>query len=167
MSGQDRLPFVQFELAGTVGLEQGRYLGSDPERVLVVIVAGAPAPPRRRIGRVRPKDADPDAGAPTVPLTTVTVVRPDPLGDEPGAERWLGELRDDPDAMAEEVRDAVVFVNGALHAHRAAVLDPALSRRLASKGFTQLIDLAKTDASFPGLGLGVTRTYSGPAAGDT
>ena len=55
------------------------------------------------------------------------MVRPDPLGGEPGAERWLGELRDDPDAMAEEVRDAVVFVNGALHAHRAAVLDPDLA----------------------------------------
>jgi NitT/TauT family transport system substrate-binding protein len=41
----------------------------------------------------------------------------------------------------------------------AAVLDPALSRRLASKGFTQLIDLAKTNAAFPGLGVGVTRTY--------
>ena len=87
MSGQDRLPFVQFELAGTVGLEQGRYLGSDPERVLVVSVAGAPTPPRRRLGRVKPKDADRDADPPTVPLTTLTVVRPDPLGDEPGAER--------------------------------------------------------------------------------
>lgn len=127
MSGQDRLPFVQFELAGTVGLEQGRYLGSDPERVLVVTVAGAPMPPRRRLGRVKPKDAEPDADPPTVPLTTLTVVRPDPLGDEPGAERWLGELRDEPDATAEEVRDAVVFVNGALHAHRAAVLDPDLA----------------------------------------
>ena len=126
MSGQDRLPFVQFELAGTVGLEQGRYLGSDPERVLVVTVAGAPTPPRRRLGRVKPRTPTPTP-TPTVPLTTLTVVRPDPLGGEPGAERWLGELRDDPDAMAEEVRDAVVFVNGALHAHRAAVLDPDLA----------------------------------------
>jgi NitT/TauT family transport system substrate-binding protein len=41
----------------------------------------------------------------------------------------------------------------------AAVLDPALSRRLTSKGFSQLVDLAKTDASFPGLGVGVTRGY--------
>ena len=32
-------PFVQFEVAGTVGLEEGRYLGRDPERVLVVRVA--------------------------------------------------------------------------------------------------------------------------------
>ena len=54
-----------------------------------------------------------------------------------------------------------VTIGHALEAGRidAAVLDPALSRRLASKGFTQLVDLAKTDASFPGLGLGVTRAY--------
>jgi ABC-type nitrate/sulfonate/bicarbonate transport system substrate-binding protein len=54
-----------------------------------------------------------------------------------------------------------VTIGHALEAGRidAAVLDPALSRRLASKGFTQLLDLAKTDASFPGLGLGVTRAY--------
>ena len=50
-----------------------------------------------------------------------------------------------------------VTIGHALEAGRidAAVLDPALSRRLASKGFTQLVDLAKTDASFPGLGLGL------------
>jgi NitT/TauT family transport system substrate-binding protein len=54
-----------------------------------------------------------------------------------------------------------VIIGQALEAGRidAAVLDPALSRRLTSKGFTQLIDLAKTDASFPGLGVGVTRAY--------
>jgi len=39
----------------------------------------------------------------------------------------------------------------------AAVLDPALSRQLAGKGFTLLVDLAKTNATFPGLGVGVTR----------
>ena len=41
----------------------------------------------------------------------------------------------------------------------AAVLDPILSRRLASKGFPILTDLSQTDVSFPGLGLGVTRAY--------
>lgn len=41
----------------------------------------------------------------------------------------------------------------------AAVLDPALSQRLANRGFTQLVDLAKTNATFPGLGIGVTRAY--------
>lgn len=58
------------------------------------------------------------------------------------------------------IGDAVI-IGHALEAGRidAAVLDPALSRRLTNKGFSQLVDLAKTDASFPGLGLGITRTY--------
>jgi NitT/TauT family transport system substrate-binding protein len=41
----------------------------------------------------------------------------------------------------------------------AAVLDPPLSRRLTAKGFSQLVDLAKTNSSFPGLGVGVTGSY--------
>lgn len=40
-----------------------------------------------------------------------------------------------------------------------AALEPALSRRLAAKGFSVLTDLSQTNASFPGLGLGVTRNY--------
>ena len=127
MSGQDRLPFVQFELAGTVGLDDGRYLGRDPERVLVVRIAGAPAPPRHRIGRAKPKRADPEAAAPTVPLTTLTTIRPRPLGDQAAAERWLRALRDEPEAIAAELADALGFVNGAIHAQRTAVLDPALA----------------------------------------
>jgi len=41
----------------------------------------------------------------------------------------------------------------------AAVLDPVSSRQLGNKGFTLLVDLLKPDVFFPGLGLGVTRTY--------
>ena len=54
-----------------------------------------------------------------------------------------------------------VTIGHSLEAGRidAAVLDPPLSRRLTSKGFSQLVDLAKTNASFPGLGVGVTRNY--------
>ncbi|HEV8724735.1 MAG TPA: ABC transporter substrate-binding protein [Candidatus Binatia bacterium] len=54
-----------------------------------------------------------------------------------------------------------VTIGHALEAGRidAAVLDPALSQRLTSKGFLQLVDLAKTNATFPGLGVGVTRAY--------
>ncbi|MGH7852048.1 MAG: ABC transporter substrate-binding protein [Candidatus Binatia bacterium] len=54
-----------------------------------------------------------------------------------------------------------VVITQALEAGRidAAVLDPTLSRRLTAKGFSQLVDLAKTNATFPGLGLGVTRSY--------
>ncbi len=149
MSGQDRLPFVQFELAGTVGLEQGRYLGRDPERVLVVIVAGAPAPPRRRLGRAKPTDADPAAEPPTVPLTTLTAIRPRSLGNRAAAESWLARVRDDPEAIGAELAEALAFVNGAVHAHRAAVLDPdladvsaahALAVRIGFGGGEQLAD---------------------------
>src|SRR5687768_518516 len=54
-----------------------------------------------------------------------------------------------------------VTIGHALEAGRidAAVLDPTLSQRLMNKGFTQLVDLAKTSAIFPGLGVGVTRAY--------
>jgi NitT/TauT family transport system substrate-binding protein len=54
-----------------------------------------------------------------------------------------------------------VTIGHSLEAGRidAAVLDPTLSQRLTSKGFSQLVDLAKTNATFPGLGVGVTRSY--------
>ncbi|MGH2985512.1 MAG: hypothetical protein ACRDLO_02350, partial [Solirubrobacterales bacterium] len=155
MRGQDRLPFVQFELAGTVGLDEGRYLGRDPERVLVVGIAGAPAPPRRRIGRAKPKRADPEAAAATVPLTTLTAIRPCPLGDQAAAELWLGALRDDPEAIAAELADALGFINGAVHAQRTAVLDPsladvaaehALAVRIGFGGGEQLAEGRFTDA---------------------
>jgi NitT/TauT family transport system substrate-binding protein len=41
----------------------------------------------------------------------------------------------------------------------AAVLDPVLSRQLSGKGFLILVDLFKTNVNFPGLGVGVTRSY--------
>lgn len=41
----------------------------------------------------------------------------------------------------------------------AAVLDPVLSRGLANKGFSLLLDLFEAKVLFPGLGLGVTRAY--------
>jgi ABC-type nitrate/sulfonate/bicarbonate transport system substrate-binding protein len=41
----------------------------------------------------------------------------------------------------------------------AVVLDPVLSRNLATKGFSLLLDLFQAQVSFPGLGLGATRAY--------
>jgi hypothetical protein len=110
-----------------VGLEDGRYLGRDPERVLVVRVADAPPRPRRRLGRTKPRDADPSGEPPLVPRTTLTVIRPESLGEPRDAEAWLAGLRDDREALAEEVAGAVELVNLAVHAHRAATLDPALA----------------------------------------
>lgn len=89
-------------------------------------VAGAPPPPRRRIGRAKPKDADPGA-ATTVPLTTLTAVRPDDLGTEERAEAWLAEVRDDDDALGAEIDRAIALINRAVHAHRAATLDTQIA----------------------------------------
>lgn len=41
----------------------------------------------------------------------------------------------------------------------AAVLDPALSRSLVSKGFSLVVDLAQENVFFPGLGFGATQAY--------
>ena len=41
----------------------------------------------------------------------------------------------------------------------AVVLDPVLSRGLASKGFSLLLDLLQANVFFPGLGLGATQVY--------
>lgn len=96
------------------------------ERVLVVAVAGAPAPPRRRLGRTKPKRAHPGSDPATVPLTTLTVIRPEPLADADAAQRWLADLRRDPDLLAAELAPALALVNRAIHVHRATVLDPNL-----------------------------------------
>jgi hypothetical protein len=91
----------------------------------VVTVAGAPEPPRRRFGRAKPRLADPAAES-TVPLTTLTVIKPQRLGSDEEAEGWLERLRDDDDEMRGELAGALGLVNRAVHAHRTAVLDPHL-----------------------------------------
>src|SRR5262249_24418679 len=70
--------FAQLDSAGALPLADGRYLarGNDPaegESVLVVrALSTAPAPGRRRR---RPRQADPESGPSTLPLTRVTAVR--------------------------------------------------------------------------------------------
>ena len=111
-----------------MGLDEGRYLGRDPERVLVVTITDAPPRPRRRIGRAKPKDADPGADPQPVPVTTLTAIRAEEdLGDESAAAAWLAALRDDPEAIATELSAALLLINLAVHAHRAAALDPQLA----------------------------------------
>jgi len=69
----------------------------------------------------------------------------------------------------EPKRDNITFIQTgdpvttahALEAGRidGAALEPALSRRLAAKGFTTLTDLSQSNVAFPGLGLGVAKNY--------
>lgn len=104
--------------------------------MLVVRVDGAPPPPRRRIGRQRPREADRSRDQVTVPLTSLTVIRPDDLGDERAAETWLAEARDDRDAIDAEIAGALELINAAVHAHRAAALDPAIADVAAHAALT-------------------------------
>lgn len=128
MTEAERFPFVQLELAGSIGLADGRYLahaeGDRAEHVLVVRTRDPVPLPRRRFRASRPRAVEPDAGDPTPPLTTLTIVRPDSLGERAAANGWLAKLRADPEAVEAEVRSALVQLNRAVHAHRAAALDP-------------------------------------------
>jgi hypothetical protein len=123
-----RFRFVQLDVPGLLGLDEGRYLvrgEGDSKSVMVVQAFGAPAPPRGRIRRSpRAREADPDAEAAEIPLTRLTIVLADePLGDRADAERWLEEaVSEDPDAL---VAEAVEVANRALHAHGVASWDPS------------------------------------------
>ena len=95
--------------------------------MLVVAVDGAAPPPRRRLGRPRPRAARAGAEPATAPLTTLTVIRPEPLPDADAAQGWLAGLRRDPDLIEAELAPALALVNLAVHVHRATVLDPNLA----------------------------------------
>jgi hypothetical protein len=117
------IPFVQLEMAGALGLPEGRYRSaeSDGERVLIVQQLGAPRPARR--GRRRPRAVDP--GDPEdVPVTRLTVAGAERFGDRGEAEGWLERTAGSAESRAAVVRAATATVNGALSALRAAARDP-------------------------------------------
>jgi len=114
-----RFGFVQWEFAGRLGPEPGRYVvrrfaGDDVRHVLVLTGAAAP---RRTWGRRRVRRAEP--GPRPVDVTRATVIEAQPLAD---AEAWLaaavGPRRD-------EVVDAALAVLArAVAAQRVAAADP-------------------------------------------
>jgi hypothetical protein len=116
------IPFVQLEMAGALGLPEGRYrsVEQEGERVLIVQELGAPRP---KAGRRRPKPADP-ADPDQVPVTRLTVAGAERFERREGAADWLREVAGDAGARAAEVRAATRTVNRALSALRAAARDP-------------------------------------------
>jgi hypothetical protein len=119
---------VQFDLAGTLAVPDGRYLARNGEgeaerRVLVVETLSTPPPPRRR--RRRPKRADPDADLSPLPLTRVTAVRAqEPFESPAEAERWLELAVAEEDSIDVAVAEGIGLLNRALHAQAAATADP-------------------------------------------
>jgi len=114
---------VQWEFAGRLGPEPGRYVirryaGDDPRHV--VVIGDLEAPRRRRLGRRRPRRAEPGAGPAPVEVTRATVITTDPLR-EGGAEAWLEQAVRDRDGT---VGAALSLLNRTIQGHRLAAADP-------------------------------------------
>jgi hypothetical protein len=106
-----------------LGPHDGRYLrrqapDAEPERVVVLRTLGVP--PRRLLGRRRPKAAD-DAEPVPVPTSRATIVRALPFDGVDEADAWLAAVRS---ASDEAVATATRELNFVLRSHRAAAADP-------------------------------------------
>jgi hypothetical protein len=113
-----RFGFVQWEFAGRLGPEPGRYVvrrfaGDDVRHVLVLTGASAP---RRRWGRRRPRRTEP--GPRPVDVTRATVIQATPLAD---AEAWLAEALGP--RREEVVEEALAVLARAVAAQRVAAAD--------------------------------------------
>jgi hypothetical protein len=122
--------FVQLDVPGRLGLDDGRYLVRTPggeadenETVLVVQTVGAPPAGRRRRSRRRARRADPDDGPPEVPITRLTVI-PARTQSHDEAKRELDLFSGDAAAAEEAILDGLREANRVVRAHRIANQDP-------------------------------------------
>lgn len=123
-----RFRFVQLDVPGRLGLDDGRYLlregeGEREETVLVVQTLGAPAQARRPRRRHHRRRAEAGGGPPEVPLTRVTVVTAAASEAEAAADELERTARD-AEAAEAVVAAALRAVNKTLRAHRIATRDP-------------------------------------------
>ena len=115
-----RFGFVQWEFAGRLGPDPGRYVvrrfaGDDVRHV--VVIGGFDAP--RRLRR-RARRADP--GPSSVELTRATVIDATPLGELESADAWLERATG---GEAERVTgEALELLNRTVAGHRVASADP-------------------------------------------
>jgi hypothetical protein len=126
-----RASFVQLELAGKIGLPEGRYLVREDDTERVLIVQELEAPRQRRRGRRRARPVEP--GEPEqVPVTRVTVTGGSIENAEEGS-AWLKEALRDREQGSRELRDATRILNRALSALRAEARDPLVQEIGATK----------------------------------
>ncbi len=116
---------MQFDLPGTIGVPDGRYLAREDgaERVLVIETLGAPPPPRRR--RRRPQEVEAGTDPDSVALTRITAIRAhEPFDSEADAAEWLEGAVASEDSIDTAVDEGLDLLNRALHAQAAASADP-------------------------------------------
>ena len=113
---------------GRSGSTTAATCARDPERVLVVRVADAPPPPRRRLRRRKPQGRRPERRAPDRPADDADRdPRPSRSASEAAAEAGWPSCAATPTRSRPSSPAPLALVNRALHAHRAATLDPALA----------------------------------------
>ncbi len=124
--------FVQLDFAGTLSLADGRYLERDEGRERVLVLTTLGAEPREHRRRRRPKGAEAEPAAATLPLTRVTAVRAFAELDAAEADEWLRHSSEDEEAADAIVAEAMALLNRALHAQRLAAGEPH-SRELTAE----------------------------------
>jgi len=132
---------VQWEFAGRLGPEAGRYVvrrfaGDDPRHV--VVIGGLEAPRRRRrtfAARARTREAEPGSGVAPVEVTRATVISTDPLPED-GARAWLEEAVGDSEAA---VGAALALLNRTIHGHRLSAGDAYVSEVRAEQALATRI----------------------------
>ncbi len=130
-TAEQHFPFLQLELPGETGLDVGRYLirpapEAEPEAVLVVTTIGAP-PKRTRFftRKPRPTDAGEDVPEALTATRLSAVQSRRPMSATEAAE-WLAGLKGNTEGLSSFIDEGVTMLNRAIHAQRAASMDPYL-----------------------------------------
>jgi hypothetical protein len=120
--------FVQMDVPGRIGIDDGRYLlraSEDEGDETVVVVQTFGAAPAGRPGRRRrrPRPADLPEPPTEVPVTRLTVIPAEEQSPE-DSERELDSLARDAEAAESAVLDGMRVANRLMRAHRVATQDP-------------------------------------------
>jgi len=135
-----RFGFVQWEFAGRLGPDPGRYpvrrfAGDDVREIVVIGGLEAPrrslAPHRRRAKAVSEPSAQP------VEVTRATVIDATPLYEREAAEAWLEQAAGE--HAAEVVAGALAVLNRAVAGQRVAAADPLLADADAARALVTRI----------------------------
>ncbi len=122
-----RFRFVQMDVPGRIGIDDGRYLlrapDEDAETVIVVQTLGAPAAGRPKRRRRRPRPADAPEPPAEVPVTRITVIPAEERSADDAA-RELDGLAGDSETLEEAVLAGLRGANRLVRAHRIATQDP-------------------------------------------
>ncbi|MFL5892623.1 MAG: hypothetical protein ACJ75I_07750 [Solirubrobacterales bacterium] len=127
-SGAASFRFVQMDVPGTIGIDDGRYLlrasaDDEEETVVVVQTFGAPAAARPGRRRRRPRPVDLPEPPAEVPVTRLTVIPADEVSPE-AAKEELDSLAGEAETTEAAVAAGLRAANRVLRAQRIATQDP-------------------------------------------